>query len=46
MKRLRHLYVSHRGRMYRVENDPATKRTRCVQTSWEEEHAREKEGKR
>jgi hypothetical protein len=42
----RRLYVSYRGRMYRVENDPSTKRTRCVPTTWAEEFFREKETKR
>jgi hypothetical protein len=32
--------------MYRVENDPSTKRTRCVLTTWAEELAREKEIRR
>lgn len=41
MKYLRHLYISHRGRMFRVESDPMSHTTTLVLTTWEEEIARE-----
>jgi hypothetical protein len=41
-RRMKHLYVSQRGRMYRVESNPVERVTRLVCTSWAEEHAREK----
>jgi hypothetical protein len=42
-RKMKHLYVSQRGHMYRVETNPVEKVTRLVRTTWAEEHAREKQ---
>jgi len=44
-KRLKALYVSTRGRLYRVESSPTEKATRLIRTTWAEELAKDKKDK-
>jgi hypothetical protein len=41
-RRMKHLFFSIRGEMFRVESNPIERVTRLVRTTWAEEYAREK----